>query len=514
MSATTACRSRTTCQAQQGVKMARYIGIRHRTKKTKDGEARPTIISILKDGEKPIVYELESEDDELAFAHGRFVTKWRTLETDEAIEALPLWQVRTVGKGDKQKTQVALSWDGLAKGDVVTMILGGSGDNFAFALSRKAEDVGAIVQRCTSKTLLEARADRSKDDDALTLAELGLDRPELTYKCEVRDRRYITVRELWFLLRDAMKYRIACEVQLWQKLNGERFRQLDGLYPEGTIEDAFNARKASDKIFQGLLAQEKEIEKELIEALEQTTVWPLFRREEYKGCGPRTVARFIASIVDIRRFAVKPDEAEMHSIKVQSAEIEREFGNDLARISLADCPFTSKGQQKYWKLQKVRSQKVNEGKTFEAARLDALILLHKRRHILRQKAAQQSESRLVAFCGAHVTKDGEFPRRRAGQTSNWSPSARQALYLLAEQWVKRPDSHWGKKLKENKARLRAIHPEVVLNEKGKKRYTDGHIHKMACWRTATQFVRKLAADWIKLEGSSTPVATTEDRMAA
>jgi hypothetical protein len=84
--------------------------------------------------------------------------------------------------------------------------------------------------------------------------------------------------------------------------------------------------------------------------------------------------------------------------------------------------------------------------------------------------------------------------------SNWSPAARQAMYLLAEQWVKRPDSFWGRKLKENKARLRVIHPEI-LEVEGKKRYTDGHIHKMACWRTATQFVRKLANDWIKLEGS-------------
>ena len=471
----------------------RHIGIQHRTKKTKEGEARPTIVTILEEGKKPIVYELEDEDAELNFVHGHFVTKWRTAEMEEDLTTLPKWQVRKVGKGDKEKTQVAVFWDGLTKGDVVTTVLGGSGDNFAFALSRKAEDVGAIVQRCTGKTLHDTRGARDKSEDALTLAEIGRDSPELTYKCEVRDRRYITVRELWFQLRDAMKYRIACEVQLRQKLNGERFRQPDGLYPEGSIEDAYNARKASDLIFRGLLSQEKQIEKELVVALGQVTVWPLFQREEYKGCGPRTVARLIASIVDIRRFIVKPDEAEMQKLKQECAEIERKFANNLARISLADCPFRDAGGQKYWKLQKLASQTGSE----DAKRA---VQLHKKRHQLRQKAQEKSESKLVAFCGVHVMLDGKFPRRRTGQMSNWSPAARQAMYLLAEQWVKRPDSFWGRKLKENKARLRVIHPEI-LEVEGKKRYTDGHIHKMACWRTATQFVRKLANDWIKLEGS-------------
>ena len=485
--------------------MSRFIGIQHRTKKTKEGEARPTVVAILESGKKPVSIELETEDEELNFAHGRFVTKWRTLEEGEDVSAVPAWQQRTIGKGDKQKQQVAVSWDGLAKHDVVTMVLGGSGDNFAFALSRKAEDVGAVVQRCTGKTLHDARGERDKSEDATLLAEIGRDSPELTYKCEVRDRRYITVRELWFQLRDAMKYRIACEVQLWQKLNGERFRQPDGLYPEGSIEDAFNARKASDAIFQGLLAREKQIEKELVTALEETTVWPLFQREEYKGCGPRTVARLIASVVDIRRFVVKPDEAEMQKLKQECAEIERKYANDLARISLADCSFKDAGGQKYWKLQKLASQTGSED-------LKRAVQLHKKRHQLRQKAQEKSESKLVAFCGVHVMQGGKFPRRRTGQTSNWSPAARQALYLLAEQWVKRPDSHWGRKLKENKARLRVIHPQVLEIE-GKKRYTDGHIHKMACWRTATQFVRKLANDWMKLEGSP-QVTSTEVKKAA
>ena len=470
--------------------LSRFVGIQHRTKKTKDGEARPTIVTILRDGKKPEVHELETEDDELAFAHGRFVTKWRPIGANEEVGGEP-WKNRLFGKGDKARVQIAESWDGLKEGDVVTMILGGSGDNFAFALSRKAEDVGATVQRCTGKTLNDRRKElglENKTEDARLLAELGRDEPKLMFDCRVRDRRYIAVRELWFLLEKAMGYRIACEVQLHQRLTGERFRQLDGLYPEGSIEDAFNARKASDKILLALVAREKEIENELLKEIQQTSAWPMLQTEEYKGCGPRIAARIFASVIDICRFIVLPDESELQKIKAELKPIEKRFEAELAGISLAECKFQTQGEQHYWKLQKLRSKKSGA----EADLLDRAIALHKASHKLRQAAKKKSASKLTAFCGAHVQPDGKFPRRRTGQTANYSPAARQALYLLADQWVKRPDSHWGAKLKVNKARLRVIHPEVVIGENGKKKYGDGHIHKMAIWRTITQFVRRLA----------------------
>ena len=58
---------------------------------------------------------------------------------------------------------------------------------------------------------------------------------------------------------------------------------------------------------------------------------------------------------------------------------------------------------------------------------------------------------------------------------------------------------WGKKLREYKVKLREKHPEVV-EVGGKKRYTDGHIHKMALWRTITKFAEWLYNEWWKLEG--------------
>jgi hypothetical protein len=103
--------------------------------------------------------------------------------------------------------------------------------------------------------------------------------------------------------------------------------------------------------------------------------------------------------------------------------------------------------------------------------------------------------KLVKFCGVHVMPDGRFPRHRHDEVGNWNPDCRQAMYLLGEQFNRRPNSFWGKKLLENKARLKAVHPEPVLTEKGKKKYTNGHLHKTGLWRTRTQFVRMLWGTW-------------------
>ncbi len=109
-----------------------------------------------------------------------------------------------------------------------------------------------------------------------------------------------------------------------------------------------------------------------------------------------------------------------------------------------------------------------------------------------------SADKLVAFCGVHLTKDKDgnnvFPRRRAGTVANWHGDARQALYLCMEQWNRRPDSDWGRRFRENKAHFRRQHPEKAQID-GKWRYTDAHIHKMAGWRTANEFVRWLYGQW-------------------
>lgn len=104
-------------------------------------------------------------------------------------------------------------------------------------------------------------------------------------------------------------------------------------------------------------------------------------------------------------------------------------------------------------------------------------------------------ARFKAYCGVHL-RDGKFARRRNNEAANWSNETRQAMYLIAKQFNKRPNSAWGIRLREIKEKMRAAHPEAV-EENGKKKYTPIHIHKMAKWRTLTKFAEWLFKEWNK-----------------
>lgn len=481
--------------------MTAYIGIRHRVKKTVEGELRPTQVCTIADKYGTVTnVELETEDDELAWAFDRFVTQWRKATPADKLEDFASWQKRTVGKGDKEYVQVAEEMEGLAAGDMVTMLLGGSGGDFTYALARRAALVGATIQVVPPFVLQQYRpAGRSKDLDALTLAQLGRDAPELCYRLENRDLGYIVVRETWFLLLDAMKSRMAAEARLRTRVIGERFRRPDGLYPEGNTEDAFAERKASDAIYQAMVQEEAKLLRELTRIVSMTPVWEhVFSSEKYRGVGPKIAARLIAATVDIRRFEVLADEQQMTALKAECNSIERCFIQELAQVPTGSCPFNRSGQINFWKVQKLASLKRSQNQMEDAQALERAVALHKQRAQLRKDAKRKGADKFVAFCGVHVEEDGRFVRRRKGAVANYHPEARQALWLLSDQWNRAPDSYWGKRLRENKANLQLKHPEPE-EVNGKKRYTPGHIFKMARWRTITQFTRELFAEWIAAE---------------
>jgi len=124
----------------------------------------------------------------------------------------------------------------------------------------------------------------------------------------------------------------------------------------------------------------------------------------------------------------------------------------------------------------------------------------------------KTAAKLVKYLGAHVLPDGTFPRRRIGQTSNWDPDGRQEVWNIGGQFLRQinSDTKWGNYLKKMKIALRAKHPDivevVVINKDGKKakvkRYTNGHIQKMATWRTLTRFTESLWTELWKLEKSA------------
>ncbi|MFA6405615.1 MAG: transposase [Candidatus Paceibacterota bacterium] len=396
----------------------RIIGIRHRVKKTAEGEARPTQVTILENG-KTTTLDLETETDELNFVLGIFPAKTGKTETLE----------------------------GLQSDDKIAMILGGSGDNLAFALARRGQEIGATVHRIPPAVFKTVR-EKAGDKDAEFLAMELEKSPATFYQVGPRDLSLIWIRECLRSRVDAMKARIACEQRLRQHMIGAVFCSPEGKFPEGGIEKKFDDLKANDQIFKAVVAEEGKRERELIKACEGLDVYTeLFK--PVVGLGPMIASRIIGAVIDIRRFETK--------------------------------------------------------------------------------------AKLRAFCGVHLLGDGRFPRRRNNEVANWSKDCRQALYLLGDQFNRRPDSVWGKKLLEAKVKYRASHPYPVLvtNDqgnfelhegffkknsngtynvigrggsheglKGTIRYTNGHIHKMATWYTLGKFVELLFRDWWKLEGAT------------
>lgn len=409
--------------------MSRIIGIQHRVKFSAEGEARPTRV-VIQNGAETKAYELSDEQAELDFVLGRFPTSFRAFEEGEDISKILEWQLklRKVKPGEEvppkllrviervkyRIDKVPATFDGIQSDDTVAMALGGSGDYLAFAINRVVSRGGGKVIRVAPFVLQKKRDEfgfKDKTTDAELLVTLTQREPKLFYPIVDRDAKLILVREQYQLRMDTMKARIACEQRLRQRLIGRVFTTTDGLFPEGGIEKAFDALKATDTIFIALKKEENRAIKDLTDAIEDLDVYQKVFAP-IAGMGPMIAARIISAVVDIRRFA--------------------------------------------------------------------------------------TAGKFTAYCGVHVLGDGRIPRRRNSTVANWHGDCRQALYLFVDQCVKRRDSEWGKYLARMKEAYRERRPTEVVIE-GKKRYTKGHIHKMAIWRTATRFAEYLYARWTELE---------------
>ncbi len=458
--------------------MGRIIGIRARRKQTKEGEARPTMVAIKTADGSLVTHELATDTDELDFVYELFPIAWRNVNPGEPLDPFRphhcKWRklnkkeraewdpkdphLRKNVKGDLEVcVKVPVRYEGLKPGDRVAMLLGGSGDRFAGALSARGEklDPPATVHRIPPFTVKQLRGETLKEEDHLTVIQLFETQPGLFYRTLRRHRDIIRVREALLWRQDAMKARIACGQRLEGRHVGRIFLSEAGGYPEGRIEDEFDALRANDTTYQALIKQEEAREREVEKAVEVLDVWQeIFRPIE--GCGYRIAAGLIAAIGILPRFTVQPD-------------------------------FT--------------------GATTERERV-----------LRKRKARHQSESRLKAYCGVHVLHGGKyanvppeqsFPRNRRDRVSNWVDLARQSLFLLVDQFNKRPESHWGIRLRKFKAQYRANHPDVVLVERlvdGKKKmvqkFNDGHIHQTGLWRSASRFIEWLYGRWMQLEAAA------------
>lgn len=419
--------------------MNRIIGIRHRWKDlagSEDGdeggklEEKPTLVTV-SSGDTLKHYKLETETDELDFLLGKFPTSWRALGDGEPTGDFFARHIIIEKKkgAPTGRTLVPESYEGFRTNDVVLMTLGGSGDRFAYALSRHGEEISAEIFRIEPGELKRARdvVSGKKEDDPKLLIELYGNSRTLFHYCGPRDRDQIKVAEALQARQAAQDARKATAQRLRQRLVGGIFLSDEGKYPEGKIEDVYDEVAANSVILKAIMAEESRCDREL-----KAVVTPLRVYQEVfepiEGCGHALAARIIASVGDIRRFANEAKFKAFVGVHV--------LGSDFKKMP----PGT--------------------------VRADG---------------------------------DSSMARRRRGQVSDWNPTSRQAFFLLGDQFNRRPNSLWGKKLLEYKAKFRAKYPEPVIGPNGKLRFTAGHIHKRAIWRTVTKFAEDLYRTWRRIE---------------
>lgn len=422
------------------VEAKRIISVVHRVKKTADGEERPTLVAVKEADGDLNCFELATEREEFDFITA--TGKYETL--------------------------------GLRASDIVITTLGGSGDRLSFAMSRVLQEIGGVLHRIPGYRLKNARdtldevaSDKSRTD-VTVLHTLWLIEPASFFECRIRDRETIRISELYRVFKDAQLERMKCANRLRARLVGALFLSEEGKYPEGKIEDWFDAQKANDPIFKALEQEEKSAKAKLEKAIKETRIADIFAN--IVGCGPVIIGGLVSSIGDIRRFS-GPEKLVSYTLGLNSS----------------------------------------------------------------------------------FNETGRFPRARRGERTNWNRTARQTLYQLADQFNRWPESEWGQKLIANKEYYRRQHPYTLVIEKngtqetgrqfvlvdndvddvsrvlmrasglticekkgsryqvldvgeavveeirGTQRYYDGHIHRMAIWKTLREFVHFLYEAWTELE---------------
>lgn len=448
--------------------MSRIIAIRHRQKRTADGQARPTQILIQSESGKKTRYELDNDDDELDFAHRIYPVSWRPLVDGEDISGYAdrhiRWRklkpgekaedfdskyVRGGDKGFIVAERVPVDFDGLRPDDKVLSILGGSGDLFMAKLTREGVKIGADIFGIRPITLSSMREGRDKSEDLKNLIQIFISFPEEFHCLGPRREELVLVAEAFKARQNAQEQRKACGLRLYQRAKTKIYLS-DYV---GSLRDYYFSLQATDAIFFAQVAEEEARDKDLKKAVERLDLWnEIFKG--VKGVGPTIAGGLVACIGDINRFRARPD-----------------FSGASTR---------------------------------------------EERRAAKRRAEKKSVDRIVKFLGVHVRQGGQyvdvppeksFPRLQEGGI-DYNTAGRQVLYQLADQFNRqKPGEFWRDKLDENKRRFRVAHPAPITVKKKDKRgheyeaivYSDGHILKMAKWRTLTQFVRWMAKRWLALE---------------
>lgn len=462
----------------------RYIGIQHRVKQTKAGEARPTLVVIRDCTDKKVraqTITLDDEQSELDFVRGKLPTQYREVTPDDKIGDFPFhhikWrnteegadtlvhQTQKVAGKLKCMHKVPTAYEGLRAGDTVGMILGGSGDYLAMGLAAQGTTVGATVFRIPTNKLRHYRARRTFAEHDPVASEKFETLLYKTDRTETEQAEFEELKTFFNALQVKGKHKdvedTSRDAELLAQLVQTKQRRFYKV--EQRDKATIVVRECNQARLEAMRARIA-----CGQRLEQFARGKVFREAGLND------SESIAAAFD----AIKANDGVYQELVKSETAADRALAKALKEI-----PF-------YEHLATLESKTIGLGPAIMARIFSAVIDIRR----------FSSASKCIAFAGVHVLPDGRFARRRSGEVANWHGDLRQALYLLADQWVRRPDSFWGKKLKENKVRFRAKHPEVITDpDTKKKKYTDGHIHKMGIWRTITQFLKWFYGEWSRFE---------------
>ena len=413
----------------------RIIGIRHRVKKTVAGEARPTQLVVIKNG-KQNVFDLETEQDELDWLLGKYPVEWRKALPSDDIASLPAHHI----KWHKMKPSATTAL-------TAELSIEALPDNW-----KKYEGKAVFIV-----DKIPSRYDGMRYGDTVVIGMGGSgDRfASALSNCfsEAADNTGV-YRLPSFLIKEKCgsdkDKQAACLAQLYID-HPEFFRRM-------TVKD-----RALILVREQLRARTEAMKARIVveQQLRISFIGQIF-------CSPE--GKYPEGSIEILFDNVRANDEVLLALAVVEKKREKELVNTLKGLKVFQDLFDP----------------IEGCGPMIAARLIASI-----------GDIQQfsSDAKLKAYVGAHVLPDGRFARKRSGEVANWSNDARQALFLLGDQFNRRPNSVWGIKLRQYKTKFRAIHPEVVIGENGKKKYTDMHIHKMATWRILTKFVEWLYKEW-------------------
>ncbi len=315
----------------------RLVVVKHRVKKTKDGEERPTMIGISENASShSTTIELVDSLAELDYVHGKFPATWRPVVTGENLKdvephhihfrdpeddmtiglALSIWpreslRIEVSGRGKNKietltgiPTEVPDLFTGLKSGDTILAMFGGSGFSLMLAVLNKAHEIGARVLLCSPHNVKHYREGehREKDEDHLTLIEMFRARPEQFHEIFPTDVKSWEVMANWDFTEEAMGQRLRIIQRATKRAEHEVCAR--NKYVGSQLAQAILDAKMGNRTVVEVMEEEKLCQKALEDSIESH---PLFQYlfSGFKGIGPRFFGKILSSVRDIRRFPRK-----------------------------------------------------------------------------------------------------------------------------------------------------------------------------------------------------------------